>query len=100
MRIPSWPWNSGPALYPRRVVGGGMEFAHPAYMCFVDLAYDHVPRGILWGVLREYGVPGPLVRAIRSMYEQSASCVRILSTKSSTLGVGLRQGCPLSQFCS
>jgi len=66
--------------------GGAWEFAHPVYMCFVDLekAYDRVPRGILWGVIREYGVPGPLVRAIRSLYEQSASCVRILGTKSST----------------
>jgi len=81
MWIPSWPWNSGPALYPLRVVGGAWEFAHPVYMCFVDLekSYDRVPRGILWGVLREYGVPGPLVCAIRSLYEQSASCVRILS---------------------
>ena len=54
--------------------------------------------GILWGVLWEYGVPGPLVRAIRSLYKQSESCVRILGTKSSTfsVGVGLRQGCPLS----
>jgi len=102
MRIPSWPWNSGPALYPRRVVGGGgaWEFAHPVYMCFVVLekAYDNVPWGILWGVLREYGVPGSLIHAIRALYKQSESCVRILGTKSSTfsVGVGLRQGCPLS----
>ncbi|KAI3352435.1 hypothetical protein L3Q82_005389 [Scortum barcoo] len=35
-------------------------------MCFVDLekAFDRVPRGILWGVLREYGVRGPLLRAM------------------------------------
>jgi len=53
--------------------GGAWEFAHPIYMCFVDLekAYDRVPRGILWGVLREYGVPGPLVHAIWSLYKQS-----------------------------
>jgi len=56
--------------------------AHPVYICFVDLekAYDRVPRGILWGVLREYGVLGPLVQAIRSLYNQSERCVRILGT--------------------
>ena len=69
-------------------------------MCFVDLekAYDRVPRGVLWGVLREYGVPGSLLRAIRSLYSRSESCVRILGTKSSSfpVSVGLRQGCTLS----
>jgi len=78
----------------------GITLLNPVNVCFVDLekAYDHVPWRILWGVLQEYGVPGPLVRAIRSLYEQSARCVRILGTKSSTfsVGVGLHQGCPLS----
>jgi len=61
----------------------------------LEKAYDRVPRGILWGVLREY-----VVRGIRSLYKQSESCVRILGTKSSTfsVGVGLHQGCPLSQI--
>ncbi len=69
-------------------------------MCFVDLekAFDCVPRGILWRVLREYGVRGPLLRAVRSLYDRSRSLVRIAGSKSDLfpVHVGLRQGCPLS----
>ncbi|CAG6007068.1 unnamed protein product [Menidia menidia] len=52
---------------------GAWEFAQPVHMCFVDLekVFDRVPRGILWGVLRGYGVPGPLLRAVRSLYDQN-----------------------------
>jgi len=44
-----------------RVLEGSWEFAQPIHMCFVDLekAFDYVHRGILWGVLWEYGVRGP-----------------------------------------
>ncbi|KAI3353494.1 hypothetical protein L3Q82_019285 [Scortum barcoo] len=61
------------------VLEGLWEFAQPVHMCFVDLekAFDRVPRGILWGVLREYGVRGPLLRAVRSLYDRSRSLVRI-----------------------
>uniref|UniRef100_A0A671WJG1 Reverse transcriptase domain-containing protein n=1 Tax=Sparus aurata TaxID=8175 RepID=A0A671WJG1_SPAAU len=84
----------------RRVLEGSWEFAQPVHMCFVDLekAFDRVPRGILWGVLREYGVGGPLLRAVRSLYCRSRSLVRIAGSKSDLfpVHVGLRQGCPLS----
>uniref|UniRef100_A0AAV2JL93 ribonuclease H n=1 Tax=Knipowitschia caucasica TaxID=637954 RepID=A0AAV2JL93_KNICA len=83
-----------------RILEGSWEFAQPVHMCFVDLekAFDCVPRGVLWGVLREYGVGGPLLRAIRSLYDRSQSCVRIAGSKSDLfpVNVGLRQGCPLS----
>uniref|UniRef100_A0AAV2MQG6 ribonuclease H n=1 Tax=Knipowitschia caucasica TaxID=637954 RepID=A0AAV2MQG6_KNICA len=90
--------NTGPALH--RILEGSWEFAQPVHMCFVDLekAFDRVPRGVLWGVLREYGVRGPLLRAVRSLYDRSQSCVRIAGSKSDLfpVHVGLRQGCPLS----
>ncbi|KAK3575512.1 hypothetical protein QTP86_028226 [Hemibagrus guttatus] len=83
-----------------RVLEGSWEFAQPVYMCFVDLekAFDRVPHGILWEVLWEYGVRGPLLRAVRSLYNWSRSLVRIASCKSDLFPVyvGLRQGCPLS----
>ncbi|KAK3561638.1 hypothetical protein QTP86_011885 [Hemibagrus guttatus] len=83
-----------------RVLEGLWEFAQPVHMCFVDLekAFDRVPRGILWEVLWEYGVRGPLLRAVRSLYNRSRSLVRIASCKSDLfpVHVGLQQGCPLS----
>ncbi|TWW77345.1 hypothetical protein D4764_12G0007350 [Takifugu flavidus] len=55
-------------------------------------------RSILSGVLREYGVEGPLIRAIQSLYQRSWSLVRIAGCKSDLfpVRVGLRQGCPFS----
>ncbi|KAI3351315.1 hypothetical protein L3Q82_005865 [Scortum barcoo] len=46
----------------------------------------------------EYGVRGPLLRAVRSLYDRSRSLVRIAGSKSDLfpVHVGLRQGCPLS----
>ncbi|TWW55948.1 hypothetical protein D4764_09G0009980 [Takifugu flavidus] len=54
-------------LYTLSLVYEGVwEFAQPVHMGFVDLekAFDHVPWGVLWGVLREYGMSGPLIRAV------------------------------------
>ncbi|KAK3520692.1 hypothetical protein QTP70_030558, partial [Hemibagrus guttatus] len=83
-----------------RVLEGSWEFAQPVHMCFVDLekAFDCVPRSILWEVLWKYRVHGPLLRAVRSLYNRSRSLVRIASCKSDLfpVHVGLRQGCPLS----
>ncbi|KAK3517211.1 hypothetical protein QTP70_001131 [Hemibagrus guttatus] len=87
-----------------RVLEGLWEFAQSVHMCFVDLenVFNRVPRGILWEVLWEYGVRGPLLRTVRSLYDQSRSLVRIASCKSDLfpVHVGLRQGCPLSPVLS
>lgn len=39
------------------------------------------PRRFLCGRRQEYGIPGPLLQAIRSLYEHSESSVHILSIK-------------------
>ncbi|TWW54874.1 hypothetical protein D4764_0244430, partial [Takifugu flavidus] len=80
----------------RRVLEGAWEFAQPVHMCFVDLekAFDHVPQGVLYGVLREYGVSGLLIRAVRSLYDRCQSLIR--KSNSFLVRVGVRQGCPLS----
>ncbi|KAK3544073.1 hypothetical protein QTP86_001044 [Hemibagrus guttatus] len=86
--------------YQQQVLEGLWEFAQPVHMCFMDLvkAFDRVHHGILWEVLWEYGVCGPLLRAVRSLYNQSRSLVHIASCKSDLfpVHVGLQQGCPLS----
>ncbi|KAI3363985.1 hypothetical protein L3Q82_001586 [Scortum barcoo] len=101
MRFCPVQWNTGPALYPPWVLEGLWEFAQPVHMCFVDLekAFDRVPRGILWGVLHEYGVQGAFAKGCSvSVRDRSRSLVRIAGSKSDLfpVHVGLRQGCPLS----
>ncbi|KAK3513701.1 hypothetical protein QTP70_028906 [Hemibagrus guttatus] len=71
------------------VLEGSWEFAQPDHMCFVDLekAFDRVPRGILWEVLWEYGVRGPLLMAVRFLYNWSRSLVRIASSECEAAGM-------------
>ncbi|KAK3571287.1 hypothetical protein QTP86_005927 [Hemibagrus guttatus] len=79
----SLDWATGVVipLFKKGDQRGSWEFAQPVHMCFVDLekAFDRVPRGILWEVLWEYGVRGPLLRAVLSLYNRSRSLVRIAS---------------------
>ncbi|XP_031638882.1 uncharacterized protein LOC116351002 [Contarinia nasturtii] len=61
---------------------------------FWTKAYDCVPRSKLWSVLSEYGINGFLLRAIKSLYANSKSAVRVDGDLSDWFEVrnGLRQG--------
>ncbi|KAK3549306.1 hypothetical protein QTP70_034533, partial [Hemibagrus guttatus] len=72
-----------------RVLEGSWEFAQPVHMCFVDLekAFDRVPCGILWEVLWEYMVHGPLLRAVWSLYNRGRSLVCNASSECEAAGM-------------
>ncbi|BES87382.1 Reverse transcriptase (RNA-dependent DNA polymerase) [Nesidiocoris tenuis] len=70
------------------------------YAFFVDLraAFDTVDRGLLFYKLLGMGVSHRMVRVLRSLYSGVTSSVwtRDGATGSFPVGVGVRQGCPLS----
>ncbi|TWW81706.1 hypothetical protein D4764_01G0015210 [Takifugu flavidus] len=57
-------------------------------MCFADLekAFDSVPRGVLWGVLQEYGVSGPLIQTVHSLISRGSRGVE--GVRFGDLGIG------------
>ena len=70
------------------------------YCCFIDLkkAFPSVWRNGLWKRLWDEGVRGKIWRIIRSLYENTESCVLIGEEKTNyfDVDVGVRQGCILS----
>ncbi|KAI3368351.1 hypothetical protein L3Q82_008056 [Scortum barcoo] len=102
MRFSSWSWNSGPALYPPQGAGGFMGVCptSPHVLCGSGEGIRPCPSWYSVGSAPcEYGVRGPLLRAVRSLYDRSRSLVRCIAGSKSDLfpvHVGLRQGCPLS----
>ena len=98
------------------LLGGAREFAHPVYMCFVDLRrlMTVSPRGILqvtgyrlfiladafiqsdlqvvqtilWGVLREYGVPGRCT-CHSVLVQTRESCVRRTRSRTQATEISL-----------
>ena len=60
------------------------KYGKDFFACFVDLekAHDRVPWNKLWKVLREYGVDGQLLHAIKSLYRQLEVCDRVTGKQS------------------
>ena len=69
-----------------------------AVLVDLEKAYNKVCREELWEALRRYGVSEGLLRAIKSMYQASETCVRVDGEVSelSEVKQGVRQGCQLT----
>ena len=54
------------------------EYQQDLYLCFIDYskAFDCVDHSILWGVLREMGVPEHLIALMYNLYDNQQATVR------------------------
>ena len=76
------------------------EFQKSIYFCFLDYAkaFDCVDHNKLWKILKEMGIPEPLICLLRNLYSGQEATVRTGhgTTDWFQIGKGVRQGCILS----
>jgi len=84
----------------KQLIEKKMSVDQQLHLLFVDLekAYDSVPLRNLWKALEHYNIGNSIIRAIKRLYENSFSKIKIRKQLSSGFYVtkGLRQGCSLS----
>ena len=84
----------------RRLMELSREQHQSLRMAFVDFtkAYDSVPRGKLWELLLEYGVPPSFVYRVSALHNRTNVKVRLggLLGEEFLTKLGLRQGCVLA----
>ena len=70
--------EDGQCCFRKQIFENCWEYGKDLFACFVDLkkANHRVPQDKLWKVLREYGVNGQLLRAIKSFHCRPEVCVR------------------------
>jgi len=68
-------------LSPLRNLKQARESRTPIYACFIGLKaiYGIVPKGRLWQVYEEYGVPAKICGLLRALYATTKSAVRMVS---------------------
>jgi len=66
----------------------------------VDLrsAFDSISRPALWLLLSRLGIPGKIINLMKSLYDQSVSCVLANGLQSEWFEItsGVRQGCVIA----
>ena len=84
----------------RQMMGKAWEYAAPLHLAFIDLrkAFDSVPRGALWRVLRAYAVPQLLVELLMDLHTGTQAAVRLGAVMGESFEVssGVRQGCVIA----
>ena len=80
----------------RQVIEKKMAVNQPLHLLFVDLekAYDSVPLKKLWKALEHYSISKSIIRAIKRLYENSFSKIKIGKQLSSGFHITRRYNKP------
>jgi hypothetical protein len=76
------------------------EFNLSTYVLFVDCekAFDRVPRGKMWNIMKNKGFPDHIVKAVRGLYINTRIKIdkgTSVSNKEIHINQGIKQGCPM-----
>ena len=86
----------------RRIMEGALNQQLPLFVTFIDFrkAFDSIDRRMMFAILRHYGIPEKIVRAIRVLYDNSRSSVFVdgLLTEEFEVTTGVLQGDVLAPF--
>ena len=84
----------------RWIIEKAREFQKNIYFCFIDYAkaFDCVDHNKLWKILKEMGIPDPLICLLRNLYAGQEATVRTGHGTADwfQIGKGVCQGCTLS----
>jgi hypothetical protein len=77
------------------------EFNLPTYILFIDCekAFDRVPRGKLWNIMKNKGFPEHIVKTVQSLYINTRIKIdkrTSVSNKEIHINQGVKQGFPMS----
>ena len=86
----------------RRIMDGAESDKIPLFITFIDFkkAFDSIDRGMMFAILRHYGIPEMITNAIRVLYDHSTSRVYINGQVSDPFDIttGVLQGDVLAPF--
>ena len=82
------------------IIKKARELQENMYFCFIDYAkaFGCVDHSKLWKILKEMGIPNPLICLLRNLYPGQEATVRTGhgTTDLFQIGKGVRQSCILS----